>query len=71
VRSYGDTGTGVLFKEQTVPALVAAVEQFEVSQNLFNYEYIKLHAAQFSRQVFVQQYQEFLNKCKEKRPFLE
>jgi len=71
VRSYVDTGTGILFKEQTVAALVDAVEKFEISQDLFNYEYIRLHAAQFSRQVFAERYQEFLNKCKEHRPLRE
>jgi glycosyltransferase involved in cell wall biosynthesis len=65
VRFHVDTGTGILFNEQTAAALVEAVEKFEVYQDLFNHEYIRLHTAQFSRPVFAERYQNFLNQCQE------
>ena len=55
---------------QTEAALVEAVEKFEVYQDLFNPEYMRSHAAQFSPQIFADRYLDFLNKCKEKRPFI-
>jgi glycosyltransferase involved in cell wall biosynthesis len=69
LRSHGDTGTGILFGEQTVTALVAAVEEFEAARACLNYEYIRLHSNQFSHRVFAEKYGEFLNKCKEKGLF--
>ncbi|WP_353929324.1 glycosyltransferase [Okeanomitos corallinicola TIOX110] len=66
-----DTATGIFFKEQTVAALVEAVEKFEVQQHFFKYEYIKMHANQFSREVFADRYLNFLNQCQEKRPYLK
>ncbi|MBH8573385.1 glycosyltransferase [Nostocaceae cyanobacterium CENA369] len=68
IRSCGDTGTGLFFQMQTEAALVDAVEKFEMCQDLFNPEYVRSHATQFSPQIFAQRYLEFLNKCKEKRP---
>ncbi len=68
IRSHGaDTATGVLFPEQTPTALIEAVETFEANQGKFNPEYARSHAAQFSTQVFTQQYLEFLEECTEKR----
>ncbi|MEA5549808.1 glycosyltransferase [Anabaena cylindrica UHCC 0172] len=69
IRACFDTGTGIFFKEQTVIALVDAVEKFEAYQDFLKYEYIRLHATQFSRQVFADNYLGFLNQCQEKRPF--
>ncbi|MFM7368762.1 MAG: glycosyltransferase family 4 protein, partial [Sphaerospermopsis kisseleviana] len=70
IRTCMDTGTGIFFKEQTVAALVEAVEKFEADQDFLKSEYIKLHASQFSRQVFADRYLDFLNQCQEKRPSL-
>lgn len=63
-------GTGILFPIQTPAALVEAVETFEAYQGKFNAEYARLHAEQFSPQIFAQRYLEFLDTtCSEKRPF--
>ncbi|MFM8006600.1 MAG: glycosyltransferase family 4 protein, partial [Dolichospermum sp.] len=67
IRTDADTGTGILFKMQTVGALVDAVEQFIDHCHLYNYEYIQKHAHQFSRQVFAERYLGFVNECREKR----
>lgn len=61
------TGTGVLFREQAEAALVEAVKEFETYAGKFDPEYARIHAAQFSPQVFAQRYLDFLNMCKEKR----
>jgi glycosyltransferase involved in cell wall biosynthesis len=70
IRACVDTATGIFFKEQTVAALVEAVEQFESQEKFFEYEYIKTHANHFSRQVFAERYLDFLNQCQEKQPNL-
>lgn len=67
-RDFGDTGTGIFFKEQTEAALVDAVEIFEAYRGKFNPEYARIHATQFSPQIFAERYLSFLNTCLEKRP---
>ncbi|BDI17921.1 hypothetical protein ANSO36C_37230 [Nostoc cf. commune SO-36] len=71
IRSCVDTGTGIFFKTQTETALVEAVEKFEVYQGSFSSEYMRSHAEQFSPQIFADRYLDFVNKCNEKRPFLQ
>ncbi|MBU7582487.1 MAG: glycosyltransferase [Nostoc sp. TH1S01] len=71
VRSHKEQGTGIFFPEQTVAALTATVEKFEMYRNVFNPEYLRSHAVQFSPQVFAQRYLDFLNKCHKTRPYLE
>jgi glycosyltransferase involved in cell wall biosynthesis len=61
-----DKGTGIFFRVQQEAALMEAVEKFEAYQDVFNPEYARQHAGQFSKQVFAEQYLEFLNSCKEK-----
>ncbi len=68
IRSSGDTGTGIFFRRQTEDALVEAVEKFEMHEGLFNPEYMRSHAAQFSPQIFADRYLDFLEKCNGKRP---
>ncbi|MFQ4146759.1 glycosyltransferase [Chlorogloeopsis sp. ULAP02] len=68
IRDWGETGTGVLFGEQTETALIEATEIFEAYQGKFNPEYARSHANQFSRQIFSQRYLEFLHKCIEQKP---
>jgi glycosyltransferase involved in cell wall biosynthesis len=63
IRQHGDTGTGVFFKEQKEAAIIKAIETFESLKGKFNPEYARLHAAQFSSQVFAQRYLHFLTKC--------
>lgn len=67
LRSAGNTGTGILFKEQTQAALVEAVKTFEAYEDKFNPESARAHATQFSQQVFAQRYLNFLDTCEEKR----
>jgi glycosyltransferase involved in cell wall biosynthesis len=47
-----DGQTGLFFQEQTVPALIAAVEQFENETGRFDAGRIADHAAGFSRDIF-------------------
>lgn len=68
LREHGEQGTGIFFKEQTEEALVDAIEKFEVYQGKFNPEYARVHAAEFSPQMFAQRYLDFLNKCIQTRP---
>ncbi|MBD2298978.1 glycosyltransferase [Nostoc sp. FACHB-190] len=70
VRSHKEQGTGIFFPEQTVAALTAAVEQFEVYRNFINPEYLRSHADQFSPQIFAQRYLDFINQCHKTRPYL-
>ncbi|MBD2453197.1 glycosyltransferase [Nostoc sp. FACHB-87] len=70
VRSHKEQGTGIFFPEQTVAALTAAVEQFEVYRNVINPEYLRSHADQFSPQIFAQRYLDFINQCHKTRPYL-
>ncbi len=67
IRQWGETGTGILFWEQSEAALIEATEIFEDYQGKFNAEYARAHAAQFSCQVFAQRYLEFLHKCIEQK----
>ena len=69
IRTHSDTGTGILFKIQTVGALLDAVEKFVDYQHLYNYEYIQIHANQFSHQIFAKRYLDFVNQCREKRVY--
>ncbi|NET71608.1 MAG: glycosyltransferase family 4 protein, partial [Sphaerospermopsis sp. SIO1G2] len=69
IRACVDKATGIFFKRQTVAALVEAVETFEAQQYFFKYEYIKMHANQFSRQAFTNRYLDFISQCQEKRPY--
>lgn len=66
IRSYGDTGTGTFFNQQTQASLIEAVETFEANREKFNPEYARKHAAQFSQQVFASRYLEFVHKCEQK-----
>jgi glycosyltransferase involved in cell wall biosynthesis len=67
IRQWGETGTGILFWEQSEAALVEATEIFEDYRGKFNPEYAQAHAAKFSCQVFAQRYLEFLHKCIEQK----
>lgn len=66
IRSSPRTGTGVLFKTQTIAAIIEAVREFETCIGKFDSEYTKEHAAQFGAQVFARRYVEFVNGCEQK-----
>ena len=70
IRASGDTGTGIFFRMQTPAALQEAVKTFEAYQGKFNPEYVRSHAAQFSPQIFIERYLDFVNTCNKKRPSL-
>jgi glycosyltransferase involved in cell wall biosynthesis len=63
LRQYGDRGTGLLFQQQTVAALVDAVEQFERYQSQVQPEVLRSHALQFSPSIFRERYRSFLDWC--------
>jgi hypothetical protein len=46
------TPTGIFFYDQTVEALVQAVELFERSSDLFDPEALRAHALTFDRSIF-------------------
>ncbi|MBZ7609149.1 glycosyltransferase family 4 protein, partial [Klebsiella michiganensis] len=75
IQSLGNTNpTGVFFKEQSVQDLVDAVNSFEASESMFDYENCRNHALKFSVQRFNDEigsyistkYQNFLNNKKVK-----
>jgi glycosyltransferase involved in cell wall biosynthesis len=63
VRQHPGAGTGLLFPEQTVEALVDAVSAFEQLQGKMSAEQIRSHAAQFHPQVFAQRFMDYLDRC--------
>jgi glycosyltransferase involved in cell wall biosynthesis len=63
IRTFPETGTGLLFFPQTVGALVEAVKNFTKIENKFNPENIRLQANKFSPKIFTKSYLEFLDHC--------
>ena len=58
--------TGLFFTEQTPESLNRAIEQFEIMQ--FDEEYIKKHAAKFSKEIFQEKFIEYIEeKLQEKK----
>ncbi|BAU06240.1 glycosyl transferase family 1 [Fischerella major NIES-592] len=66
IRTWGETGTGILFEEQKEASLIGAIETLEASYSKFIPEYVRSHAEQFKSQIFAQRYLEFLQTCIEK-----
>jgi glycosyltransferase involved in cell wall biosynthesis len=60
LRQHGQDGTGILFFEQSVDAIVAAVEQFERQRGKIGSEQVRTHALQFRSSVFQDRYQAFV-----------
>ncbi|PLZ93887.1 glycosyltransferase [Fischerella thermalis] len=67
IRTWGETGTGILFEEQKEASLIGAIETLEASYSKFIPEYVRSHAEQFKSQIFAQRYLEFLQTCIEKK----
>lgn len=63
VKQYGETGTGLLFDEQTEDSIVNAVRTFETYQKVLNPAVVRSHALSFSPSVFQERYQRFLERC--------
>lgn len=67
IRQHPDSGTGILFAEQSVTAIVEAVQTFIFYQGKFNPEVARSHAAKFSPDIFKQRYLDFVDRCYSRR----
>jgi glycosyltransferase involved in cell wall biosynthesis len=65
VRQAGENGTGILFNQQTEPALIEAISLFEQYQKVLNPEVLRSHALSFSPGIFKDHYLSFLKQCYE------
>ncbi|NEO79390.1 glycosyltransferase [Moorena sp. SIO4G3] len=63
IRQHLDSGTGLLFPEQSSEALIEAMETFETLAGKFNREASRLNAAKFAPNIFADRYLTFLEKC--------
>lgn len=63
LRSFPETGTGLLFSPQTPAALVEAIEVFEQDRKKFSPAIAQKQANQFSPKHFEQRYLDFLKRC--------
>lgn len=63
VQHHGDQGTGILFAQQTVEDLGAAIARFEDDQPQLKPDVVRSHALTFSSTVFQQRYLTFLERC--------
>lgn len=57
-----DGQTGILFREQTVDGLTAAIRRFEAMQDHFDASALARHAQAFSREVFARQMAEVIDR---------
>ncbi|MDY6785805.1 MAG: glycosyltransferase [Cyanobacteriota bacterium] len=62
-RSHPQTGTGLLFKEQTVESAIAAIRLFQESPHLIAPENCRLQAAKFAPTLFRKRYFDFIERC--------
>ncbi|NEP47801.1 MAG: glycosyltransferase family 4 protein [Moorea sp. SIO3C2] len=63
IRQHLDSGTGLLFPEQSSGALIEAMETFETLAGKFNREASRLNAAKFAPNIFADRYLTFMEKC--------
>lgn len=63
IREFPETGTGLLFSEQTDKAIADAVEKFEKYQTQITIEQCCLQANKFSPTIFKKSYLEFISRC--------
>ena len=68
IRIFPKTGTGLLFREQTVDSIVSAVKTFEEYQNQITVEQCCLQASNFSPTIFKKSYLEFIDQYSQKYP---
>ncbi|MFB2892452.1 glycosyltransferase [Aerosakkonemataceae cyanobacterium BLCC-F50] len=71
IRQHPDSGTGILFAEQSVTAIIDAVKTFIAYEGKFNPEVARDQAAKFSPDIFKQRYLEYVDRCcsrKQKAP---
>ncbi|MBE9225763.1 glycosyltransferase [Phormidium sp. LEGE 05292] len=67
IRQHPDSGTGILFAEQSVTAITDAVKTFVTYEGKFNPEIARSHAAKFSPDIFKQRYLEYVDRCYNRR----
>lgn len=65
IRQHPDSGTGLLFKTQSVAALVEAVKTFEAVKSAFSPEKARFNASFFAPKVFSDRYLTILKYCQE------
>ncbi|MFB2835740.1 glycosyltransferase [Floridanema evergladense] len=63
IRQHPDDGTGILFAEQSVPAIIEAVKTFLAYEGKFNPEVARSQAAKFSSDIFKQRYLGYVDRC--------
>ena len=63
IREFPETGTGLLFAEQSAEAIASAVEKFEKYQTQITIEQCCLQANKFSPTIFKKSYLEFIARC--------
>jgi glycosyltransferase involved in cell wall biosynthesis len=63
IRQHPNSGTGILFAEQSVTAIIDAVKTFVGYEGKFNLEVARSHAAKFSPDIFQQHYLEYVDRC--------
>jgi glycosyltransferase involved in cell wall biosynthesis len=68
LRQHGQAGTGILFSEQSINAIVAAVEQFEQHRGKIGSDRVRAHALQFRATVFQDRYQAFVTTAYQQFP---
>ncbi|BAZ43044.1 group 1 glycosyl transferase [Chondrocystis sp. NIES-4102] len=66
IRTYPQTGTGLLFESQNPESLIKAVKTFEQLQNKINPTNCRLQANKFSPTIFNQSYLKFIEDCSKK-----
>ncbi len=62
MRQHGAQGTGILFPQQTVAAIVEAVSYFEENSRKIHPEIVRSHAEDFRTEVFRRCYQKFVDQ---------
>jgi glycosyltransferase involved in cell wall biosynthesis len=65
VRDRPEAATGVLFDQQTVPDLIAAVESFDRQRNSFDPDNARTQSERFTPKIFDKQYLTFVRHCLE------
>jgi glycosyltransferase involved in cell wall biosynthesis len=61
-KARSEIATGILFKEPSVSALVAAVEEYRKNEGNFSPAALRSHASRFSRESFMERLREYIEK---------
>ncbi len=63
LRTSPDSGTGLFFPEQSVTAIVQAIEQFEQYRQKFDPQNARSQAAKFTPKIFEERYLNWVERC--------